>query len=98
MCMFHRNGGNHSVRSKKRIIRNCILLLVENLPKWFNCTLAVSNDLNGGLASHLARRRPFSQRVECPIPGIINKRRREETEVKGIGSNGDQTQAVHTGV
>ena len=36
--------------------------------------------------------------TDCPIPGIINKRRREETEVKGIGSNGEHTQAVHTRV
>jgi transposase len=34
----------------------------------------------------------------CPIPGIMNKRTREETEMKGIGSNGEHTQAVHSGV
>ncbi len=34
----------------------------------------------------------------CPIPGIINKRRRERPEGKGIGSNGDQTQTVYPGI
>ena len=34
----------------------------------------------------------------CPIPGIMNRGTRERTEVKGIGTHGEETQAVHTGV
>jgi hypothetical protein len=34
----------------------------------------------------------------CPIPGIMNKRTREEAEKRGIGIHGTQTQTVHSGV
>src|SRR5713101_2149040 len=34
----------------------------------------------------------------CPIPGIMNKRIREGSEVKGIGIYGKASQAVHSGV
>jgi ATP-dependent DNA helicase RecQ len=34
----------------------------------------------------------------CPIPGIMNKRRREEAQKKGIGIDGEQTEAAHARV
>jgi hypothetical protein len=36
--------------------------------------------------------------VKCPIPGIMNKRIREELEVKGIGIRGKASQTIHIGV
>src|SRR5512135_1598469 len=41
---------------------------------------------------------PFPIPQGCPIPGIMNRRIREEPKVKGIGIHGKAAQTVHAGV
>ena len=63
-------------------------------------TIAAWANREGRMPTSLSIRQdhPNIYDATCPIPGIMNRGTREGTEVKGIGTHGEETQAVHSGV